>query len=241
MPFTTAMEISNIISTVFRVQYLKLCSNYGNTGEFLWRAVLYLQRHCKPNQNKQGNRVMRPKWHYLWTSSKHVIIDTQTIYHAVYILDITEFIKWVAQHNKKTFTVSLFIFMACLSFVIFISYQIESMAAQEEEIAPGRKKRKKKKKAKSSSEGAGGDSSEPVISQEPPKFEVKKIWVVDFCSTRSVARRITSVVWFSLKDEEEFPDLTLALSKTERLITSSNIKLCNEVLILSSYIYLILV
>ncbi|XP_006790099.1 selenocysteine insertion sequence-binding protein 2-like isoform X2 [Neolamprologus brichardi] len=80
------------------------------------------------------------------------------------------------------------------------SMQIESMAAQEEEIAPGRKKRKKKKKAKSSSEGAGGDSSEPVISQEPPKFE----------------------------DEEEFPDLTLALSKTERLITSSNTKLCNE-------------
>lgn len=98
MPFTTAMEISNII---FRVQYLKLCSNYGNTGEFLWRAVLYLQRHCKPNQNKQGNRVMRPKRHYLWTSSKHVIIDTQTIYRGVYILDITEFIKWVAQHNKK--------------------------------------------------------------------------------------------------------------------------------------------
>lgn len=70
--------------------------------------------------------------------------------------------------------------MGCLSFVIFISYQIESMAAQEEEMAPGKKKRKKKKKAKSTGEGAGGGSSEPVIYQEPPKFEVKKITEFSF-------------------------------------------------------------
>ncbi|XP_030593112.1 selenocysteine insertion sequence-binding protein 2 isoform X2 [Archocentrus centrarchus] len=78
--------------------------------------------------------------------------------------------------------------------------EMENVAAQQEEVASGKKKRKKKKKAKSSGGDAGVDLSEPAIYQEPPKFE----------------------------DEEEFPGLTLAFTRTERLTISSNTKLCNE-------------
>ncbi|XP_041792452.1 selenocysteine insertion sequence-binding protein 2-like [Chelmon rostratus] len=80
--------------------------------------------------------------------------------------------------------------------------QMEEIASQQEEGAPGKKKRKKKKKkAKGAGEDAEAESQEPANYQEPPKFE----------------------------DEEEFPGLTLALTGTNRLITSSNAaKLCNE-------------
>ncbi|XP_045892059.1 selenocysteine insertion sequence-binding protein 2-like [Micropterus dolomieu] len=82
--------------------------------------------------------------------------------------------------------------------------QTEEMAAQQEEGAPGKKRRKKKKKkAKGADEDAEAEleGNFSVVYQEPPKFE----------------------------DEEEFPGLTLALTGTDRLITSSNIaKLCNE-------------
>ncbi|XP_070690338.1 selenocysteine insertion sequence-binding protein 2 [Pempheris klunzingeri] len=80
--------------------------------------------------------------------------------------------------------------------------QTKEIAAQQEEGAPGKKKRKKKKKkSRGGGEDAEDESEGPAIYQEPPKFE----------------------------DEEEFPDLTLALSGIDRLITSSNAaKLCNE-------------
>ncbi|XP_044051244.1 selenocysteine insertion sequence-binding protein 2-like [Siniperca chuatsi] len=80
--------------------------------------------------------------------------------------------------------------------------QTEEMAAQQEEGAPGKKKRKKKnKKAKGAGEDGEAESEGPAIYQEPPKFE----------------------------DEEEFPGLTLALTGTNRLITSRNAaQLCNE-------------
>ncbi|XP_040897407.1 selenocysteine insertion sequence-binding protein 2-like [Toxotes jaculatrix] len=80
--------------------------------------------------------------------------------------------------------------------------QMEEMAAQQEEEAPGKKKRKKKKKkAKGAGEDAEAESLELAVYQEPPKFE----------------------------DEEEFPGLTNALTGTDRLISSSNAaKLCNE-------------
>ncbi|XP_040010729.1 selenocysteine insertion sequence-binding protein 2-like isoform X2 [Xiphias gladius] len=80
--------------------------------------------------------------------------------------------------------------------------QMEEMAEQQEEGAPGKKKRKKKKKkAKGAGEDAEVESEEPAIYQELPKFE----------------------------DEEEFPGLTPALTGTDRLISSSNAaKLCNE-------------
>lgn len=43
-------------------------------------------------------------------------------------------------------------------------------------------------------------------------------------------------VFLSCQDEEEFPGLTLALTGTDRLITSSNIaKLCNEVCAISYF------
>lgn len=85
-----------------------------------------------------------------------------------------------------------------------ISMQTEEMAAEQEEDSPGKKKRKKKKKKKTT-QGAGDDaeveSEELAIYQEPPKFE----------------------------DEEEFPGLTPAFTRTDRLISSSNAaKLCNE-------------
>ncbi|XP_049907089.1 selenocysteine insertion sequence-binding protein 2-like [Epinephelus moara] len=80
--------------------------------------------------------------------------------------------------------------------------QAEEMAAQQDEGAPGKKKRKKKKKkAKGAGEDAEAESEEPVLYQEPPKFE----------------------------DEEEFPGLTPAVTVTDRLITSSYAaKLCNQ-------------
>ncbi|XP_026178033.1 selenocysteine insertion sequence-binding protein 2 [Mastacembelus armatus] len=80
--------------------------------------------------------------------------------------------------------------------------QIEEMAAQQEVGATGKKKgKKKKKKAKGARVDTEADSEEPFIYQEPPKFE----------------------------DEEEFPGLTVALTGTNRLMTSSNAtKLCNE-------------
>ncbi|XP_070821454.1 selenocysteine insertion sequence-binding protein 2 [Chaetodon trifascialis] len=59
--------------------------------------------------------------------------------------------------------------------------QMEEIASQQEEGAPGKKKRKKKKKkAKGAGEDTEAESEEPVNYQEPPKFE----------------------------DEEEFPGLT---------------------------------
>ncbi|XP_059192436.1 selenocysteine insertion sequence-binding protein 2-like isoform X2 [Centropristis striata] len=80
--------------------------------------------------------------------------------------------------------------------------QMEDIATQQEEGAPGKRKRKKKKKkSKGADEDAEADSEEPAMYQEPPKFE----------------------------DEEEFPGLTPALTGTDRLITISYAaKLCNE-------------
>lgn len=80
--------------------------------------------------------------------------------------------------------------------------QMEQMAAQLEDGAPGKKKRKrKKKKSKGVGEDAEVESEEPTVYQEPPKFE----------------------------DEEEFPGLTLALTGIDRFIINSNAaKLCNE-------------
>ncbi|XP_031161856.1 selenocysteine insertion sequence-binding protein 2 isoform X1 [Sander lucioperca] len=79
--------------------------------------------------------------------------------------------------------------------------QMDEIAAQQEEGTPGKKKRKKKKK-KAKGEDAETESEEPAMYQEPPKFE----------------------------DEEEFPGLTPALTRTDRLITSSYAAtLCNEV------------
>ncbi|XP_071396755.1 selenocysteine insertion sequence-binding protein 2 [Centroberyx affinis] len=82
------------------------------------------------------------------------------------------------------------------------STQKEEMCGQQEEGASEKKKRrKKKKKPKGAGEDVEAESEEPAIHQEPPKFE----------------------------DEEEFPDLALALTGTDRLITSSNTaKLCSE-------------
>ncbi|XP_068594462.1 selenocysteine insertion sequence-binding protein 2 [Brachionichthys hirsutus] len=80
--------------------------------------------------------------------------------------------------------------------------QMEEIAAQQEGGTPRRKKRKKKKKwAASDGDDANAESEGSAIYQEPPKFE----------------------------DEEEFPGLTLALTRKERCITSRNdVKLCNE-------------
>ncbi|XP_069034395.1 selenocysteine insertion sequence-binding protein 2 isoform X1 [Embiotoca jacksoni] len=78
--------------------------------------------------------------------------------------------------------------------------QLEDMTARQEEGAPGKKKRKKKKKAKGTGEDAEAESEEPAIVQQPPKFE----------------------------DEEEFPGLTPSFTGTDRLITSSSTKLCNQ-------------
>ncbi|XP_041855947.1 selenocysteine insertion sequence-binding protein 2-like isoform X2 [Melanotaenia boesemani] len=76
--------------------------------------------------------------------------------------------------------------------------RIEDMAAPKEEGGPGRKKRKKKKKAKSGVESA--ETEHPPIPQVPPKFE----------------------------DEKEFPGLAVVFTGTDRLITSSNTKLCSK-------------
>ncbi|XP_072243604.1 selenocysteine insertion sequence-binding protein 2 [Leuresthes tenuis] len=76
--------------------------------------------------------------------------------------------------------------------------QMEDMAAQMEEGAPGKKKRKKKKKKKNGVEGAEAEPEDLQVPQEPPKFE----------------------------DEEEFPGL--AVAGTDKLITSSNTKLCSK-------------
>ncbi|XP_040051084.2 selenocysteine insertion sequence-binding protein 2 [Gasterosteus aculeatus] len=82
-----------------------------------------------------------------------------------------------------------------------INEQTEETAAQREEGAPGKRKRKKKKKAKGAVEDAEEESEEPAMYQELPKFE----------------------------DEEEFPGLSPAVTRTERLKTSSYAaKLCNE-------------
>lgn len=57
---------------------------------------------------------------------------------------------------------------------------MEETAAQQEEGVMGKKKRKKKKKkAKGASENAESESEEPLIHQEPPKFEVK-IYIFSF-------------------------------------------------------------
>ncbi|XP_041855948.1 selenocysteine insertion sequence-binding protein 2-like isoform X3 [Melanotaenia boesemani] len=79
------------------------------------------------------------------------------------------------------------------------SWRIEDMAAPKEEGGPGRKKRKKKKKAKSGVESA--ETEHPPIPQVPPKFE----------------------------DEKEFPGLAVVFTGTDRLITSSNTKLCSKI------------
>ncbi|XP_032371393.1 selenocysteine insertion sequence-binding protein 2 isoform X1 [Etheostoma spectabile] len=79
--------------------------------------------------------------------------------------------------------------------------QMEEMAAQQDGGTPGKKKRKKKKKA-AKVEDVEAESEEPAMYQEPPKFE----------------------------DEEEFPGLTPALTRIDRLITSNHAStLCNEV------------
>ncbi|XP_037337819.2 selenocysteine insertion sequence-binding protein 2-like [Pungitius pungitius] len=84
---------------------------------------------------------------------------------------------------------------------IAINEQTEETAAQREEGAPGKRKRKKKKKAKGAVEDAEDESEEPATYQELPKFE----------------------------DEEEFPGLSPAVTRTERLKTSSYVaKLCKE-------------
>ncbi|XP_034728540.1 selenocysteine insertion sequence-binding protein 2-like isoform X2 [Etheostoma cragini] len=79
--------------------------------------------------------------------------------------------------------------------------QMEEKAAQQEGGTPGKKKRKKKKKA-AKGEDTEAESEEPAMYQEPPKFE----------------------------DEEEFPGLTPALTRTDRLITSNHAStICYEV------------
>ncbi|XP_034452162.1 selenocysteine insertion sequence-binding protein 2-like [Hippoglossus hippoglossus] len=80
--------------------------------------------------------------------------------------------------------------------------QTEENAASQEEGTAGKKRRKKKKKrAKGADEDEDLEFEEPAIYQEPPKFE----------------------------DEEEFPGLTPALTRTDRFLSSSNAaKLCNE-------------
>ncbi|KAM8885389.1 selenocysteine insertion sequence-binding protein 2-like [Spinachia spinachia] len=79
--------------------------------------------------------------------------------------------------------------------------QTEETAAPREEGAPGKRKRKKKKRAKGAVEDAEDELEEPATYQELPKFE----------------------------DEEEFPGLSPAVTKTERLKTSSYAaKVCNE-------------
>ncbi|XP_056143259.1 selenocysteine insertion sequence-binding protein 2-like [Lampris incognitus] len=85
--------------------------------------------------------------------------------------------------------------------IINTSTKEETSAPQEEGTSDKKKRRKKKKKPKNAGEDADGQPDEPTIQQEPPKFE----------------------------DEEEFPNLALALAGAPRLPTSSNIgKLCNE-------------
>ncbi|XP_053277730.1 selenocysteine insertion sequence-binding protein 2 [Pleuronectes platessa] len=80
--------------------------------------------------------------------------------------------------------------------------QMEENAAAQEEGTAGKKRRKKKKKrAKGADEEEEVEFEELTIYQEPPKFE----------------------------DEEEFPGLTPALTRTDRFLSSSNAaKLCNE-------------
>ncbi|XP_076587844.1 uncharacterized protein LOC143321414 [Chaetodon auriga] len=76
--------------------------------------------------------------------------------------------------------------------------QMEEIASQQEEGAPGKKKRKKKKKkAKGAGEDAEAESGEPANYQEPPKFE----------------------------DEEEFPGLA---GTKRSITSSNAAKLCNE-------------
>lgn len=76
--------------------------------------------------------------------------------------------------------------------------QVKNAAAQDEET-PGKKKRKKKKKTKGN-EDVVAEPKELPIPQEPPKFE----------------------------NEEEFPGLTLSFNGTDRTLSTSNAKLCNE-------------
>ncbi|XP_068165929.1 selenocysteine insertion sequence-binding protein 2 isoform X2 [Antennarius striatus] len=82
------------------------------------------------------------------------------------------------------------------------SMQMEEIAAQQEDGTQGKKKRKRKKKrAKGTGEEADAESEGPAMFQEPPKFE----------------------------DEEEFPGLTLTLTRNERYLTGRNdSKLCSE-------------
>ncbi|XP_012733929.2 selenocysteine insertion sequence-binding protein 2 isoform X2 [Fundulus heteroclitus] len=78
--------------------------------------------------------------------------------------------------------------------------QKKGIAAPKQEGAPEKKKRKRKKKSKSNPEDAEAESESPLVHREPPKLE----------------------------DEEEFPDLSMGLTGTDRFITSSKTKLCNE-------------
>lgn len=78
--------------------------------------------------------------------------------------------------------------------------QTKGLSTAQEEGAPGKRKRRRKKKSKNNAEDAEAELESPLIHHEPPKLE----------------------------DEEEFPDLALGLTVTDKLITSSKTKLCNE-------------
>lgn len=79
--------------------------------------------------------------------------------------------------------------------------QVDEVEPQEEESTTGKKKRKKKKKKAKCTEDAETGSEKAVYYQEPPKFE----------------------------DEEEFPGLTPALNRANKLMTISNTaNLCND-------------
>lgn len=78
--------------------------------------------------------------------------------------------------------------------------EVEDVSEQQEEGAAGKKKRKKKKKGKGTAEDVNVQTEEPLMPQEPPKFE----------------------------DEDEFPGLAPASFRADRLPLSSSVKLCNE-------------
>uniref|UniRef100_A0A1A7Y0L4 SECIS binding protein 2 n=2 Tax=Iconisemion striatum TaxID=60296 RepID=A0A1A7Y0L4_9TELE len=87
---------------------------------------------------------------------------------------------------------------------VFTDKTIKSNAIQAEKMGPpgedGAQGKKKRKKKKKAKSNAEVESEDPRIPRDPPKFE----------------------------DEEEFPGLPVPFPGTDRLITSSKTKLCNE-------------
>lgn len=136
--------------------------------------------------------------------------------------------------------------VACVS---FSSLQSEDNPEQQEDVTSGKKKRRKKRK-KTKSEDFEAESEGPASYQEPPKIEVilsgafiyhlvtPKTFCYEYNKVILIEQWNERFLFIFRKDEEEFPDLFLSLTVSDRMMPSSNAaKRCHEVSFscLSSY------